>query len=220
MKLCPKCARSYNDESLNFCLEDGALLSRSPEQAATLLYNSVNQVDPIPPTEVLTRSPLVQSQTASTRTSWSIYLIGFLVLLVLTTIVTSVGILLTWNPSTTTTSNQPLSVTSNPTSSLEPTSNSVIDLSGSWRDAYGGSAYIRQVGKTFTMTINGTACRGRYVSTANGTIDGTRIELFYESNYSRGQCTGSTSSDGTQVTLTCADSACGQFVTSSEKIQN
>ena len=29
MKICPKCGKSYTDESLNFCLDDGALLDRA-----------------------------------------------------------------------------------------------------------------------------------------------------------------------------------------------
>src|SRR5712671_4305269 len=38
MKLCPKCKRKYEDETLKFCLEDGAALSvagRDPDPPAT-----------------------------------------------------------------------------------------------------------------------------------------------------------------------------------------
>ncbi len=38
MKICPKCQKTYNDENLNFCLDDGSVLSQSspPPQADKL----------------------------------------------------------------------------------------------------------------------------------------------------------------------------------------
>jgi hypothetical protein len=57
MKRCPQCNRTYADESLKFCLDDGALLSRSgsspslPDPNATLPYPTERNT--APPTEIL-----------------------------------------------------------------------------------------------------------------------------------------------------------------------
>ena len=37
MKRCPTCNRTYSDETLSFCLADGALLSASEDPQATLV---------------------------------------------------------------------------------------------------------------------------------------------------------------------------------------
>ncbi|HYX28241.1 MAG TPA: hypothetical protein VE863_06720, partial [Pyrinomonadaceae bacterium] len=37
MKECPTCHRSYRDDSLNFCLEDGSVLSTRNDPEATLV---------------------------------------------------------------------------------------------------------------------------------------------------------------------------------------
>lgn len=36
MKICPRCQKTYTDESLNFCLDDGAMLNQSNESANPL----------------------------------------------------------------------------------------------------------------------------------------------------------------------------------------
>ncbi|MBA3805272.1 MAG: hypothetical protein H0X14_06110 [Acidobacteria bacterium] len=75
MKRCPTCQSTYTDESLRFCLQDGAaLISISgggptvPDQEKTLLINSRESgrsSDP-PPTEIL--SPSIMPTVASPRT--------------------------------------------------------------------------------------------------------------------------------------------------------
>ncbi len=214
MKRCGKCGRSYADESLNFCLEDGTVLSHSLDPQATLLNTSPRPTNP-QTTEVLPRLPIQPKPSQA----WSLYLIIGLVVLVVGTVVISLIILAATN-STTSSGSTDDSTTASPTYSSEPLSTPTIDLSGTWRDVFGGTSQITQTGETFQMTSSGTACRGRYVSSATGTISGTRIDLMYQSTYSRGQCSGSVSSDGVRVTLTCTDSACGQFESMSERVGN
>lgn len=76
MKICPNCSRTYSDETLSFCLEDGALLSASynPQEtnAPTFLINAVDM-----PTVVNLPRPTQQTQKAGV--SWIIYLIGLII---------------------------------------------------------------------------------------------------------------------------------------------
>jgi hypothetical protein len=53
MKLCPHCNRTYSDDSLRFCLDDGTVLTRDPN--ATLPYGPITH-------ETVTRPPVVVSQ--------------------------------------------------------------------------------------------------------------------------------------------------------------
>lgn len=59
MKLCPQCNRTYSDDSLRFCLDDGTVLSRDPP--ATLPYTSTTH-DAGPP-----RRQIVVSQEPPPR---------------------------------------------------------------------------------------------------------------------------------------------------------
>jgi hypothetical protein len=53
MKQCPRCSQTYSDETLNFCLNDGELLTmRSPEPGAymdppTMIMDQARVTDPI-----------------------------------------------------------------------------------------------------------------------------------------------------------------------------
>src|SRR5690242_9733925 len=49
MKVCPRCQKTYTDDNLNFCLEDGSVL------------NSVNAAPP-PPTNPMSAPPPTQQQ--------------------------------------------------------------------------------------------------------------------------------------------------------------
>src|SRR5258707_15078075 len=56
MKLCPKCNRSYRDETLRFCLEDGTALTvtgRSPSDEATRRSGPGGRDSDPPPTEIM-----------------------------------------------------------------------------------------------------------------------------------------------------------------------
>jgi hypothetical protein len=216
VKHCSKCGRDYSDESLNFCLDDGTVLSRSNDPQATLRFAPPSPTDPAP-TEVLRPQPSVPPASRSSQ-PWSLYLIIGLVVVVIGTVAVAVIVWAATNSTTSSNSNHDFA-TASPTYSSEPSLSPVINLNGRWRDVYGGTSEIKQTGESFLMTSSGTSCRGKFVASATGTISGTRIDLVYESNYSRGQCTGSVSSDGTHANFTCTDSVCGQFQTASERVR-
>lgn len=47
MKVCPKCNKTYNDEFLNFCLEDGELLleQQTVDATPTIMFDSPRQTN-------------------------------------------------------------------------------------------------------------------------------------------------------------------------------
>ncbi len=53
MKICPRCQKTYSDEGLNFCLDDGAVLTQSATVAqslpATVLLNQTPPTKPNQP---------------------------------------------------------------------------------------------------------------------------------------------------------------------------
>jgi len=65
MKLCPSCNRTYNDESLNFCLEDGTPLvggaTGPPDPNATWRYPTPRETGE-PPTEIYRQPPPLLNQ--------------------------------------------------------------------------------------------------------------------------------------------------------------
>ena len=65
MKFCPQCKRTYSDDSLRFCLDDGTVLARDPN--ATLPYGPATY-DAVPPTEVF-RSPASSARQTPTISS-------------------------------------------------------------------------------------------------------------------------------------------------------
>ena len=56
MKRCPLCNRTYADETISFCLADGALLSAPYDSQATEQFPTARSTDP-PPTEILPHTP-------------------------------------------------------------------------------------------------------------------------------------------------------------------
>jgi hypothetical protein len=55
MKICPTCRRTYEDDGLNFCLEDGAVLTLAPGDAApTVVMEQPRPTDPTPDTRMRT----------------------------------------------------------------------------------------------------------------------------------------------------------------------
>ena len=64
MKRCPTCKRTYNDLSLNFCLEDGTpLVADAPaaDPNATIRYPAARDTEEPPPTEIYQPPPPVVS---------------------------------------------------------------------------------------------------------------------------------------------------------------
>lgn len=66
MKKCPKCGQTYDDKDLNFCYNDGELLSQMLDEAPTRsLSDRPSVVDDAPPTEFL------NSARVTNETNWS-----------------------------------------------------------------------------------------------------------------------------------------------------
>ena len=67
MKRCPQCKRVYADQTLNFCLEDGALLSGATDPNAGETARSASDA----PTEVLRSEDLPHNAGTPTLPSWN-----------------------------------------------------------------------------------------------------------------------------------------------------
>jgi hypothetical protein len=75
MKRCPKCGQTYSDENINFCLNDGELLSRQTDTSSYQPpYGSGRSADDSPPTVVLDQArvtnPTGWSASASPPAQW------------------------------------------------------------------------------------------------------------------------------------------------------
>lgn len=87
MKKCPECSRTYSDETLSFCLDDGALLSATSSFWETGAPTAAFGADEVPtfaareiPTIVNSSSPVQQAQ--SVGVGLPIYLLGLFISLV------------------------------------------------------------------------------------------------------------------------------------------
>ena len=58
MKICPSCRKTYTDDGLNFCLEDGSILTFASREPETVLMNQPRMTDPNP---TLASQPGIQS---------------------------------------------------------------------------------------------------------------------------------------------------------------
>src|SRR5512144_1737059 len=61
MKRCPECRRDYTDETLNFCLDDGAALVDGPasgNEPATAVFHET-----APPGEAATRTQITEPES-------------------------------------------------------------------------------------------------------------------------------------------------------------
>ena len=60
MKICPRCQKTYADDNLNFCLEDGSVLSAAPAAQMmpdTIIMNEPRTTQPQPPASTSTSAP-------------------------------------------------------------------------------------------------------------------------------------------------------------------
>ena len=94
------------------------------------------------------------------------------------------------------------------------------NISGRWRDPVLGTwSEIVQEGQTFRFTGSGPSCiGGSFVSSGTGTIRGRLIESRHQAVHqssvrSEGNCSGTVSSDGSQIRSNCNDSLCRDFAT-------
>ena len=92
MKICPVCHKTYSDENLNFCLEDGTLLTQSQSQSMpeTVLMNQPRPTDPnrpqgLPQPPATTWNPPQQFPAQQKKSSktwlWAVGILGLVVLL-------------------------------------------------------------------------------------------------------------------------------------------
>ena len=84
MKICPTCRRTYADDGLNFCLEDGSVLTFAPADGApTVVMDHPRQTDPTPPTWQPQNQP-AQAMQSKKRSSkawlWVVAIVAVLVL--------------------------------------------------------------------------------------------------------------------------------------------
>src|SRR3982750_2527067 len=76
MKRCPRCGQTYTDPDINFCLNDGELLSRQTDTSNQTISSgpSYGQVDDSPPTMVLEQArvtnPIGWSAPAQPPAQW------------------------------------------------------------------------------------------------------------------------------------------------------
>ena len=71
MKRCPNCNRTYTDNSLNFCLEDGTPLAADAppvDPNATIRYPAARDTSEPPPTEIYRPEPAIVSPRPATPT--------------------------------------------------------------------------------------------------------------------------------------------------------
>ena len=48
MKICPRCQKTYSDDNLNFCLEDGSVLTQAGQEPQTVFMNEPRTTQPQP----------------------------------------------------------------------------------------------------------------------------------------------------------------------------
>lgn len=96
MKICPTCRRTYTDDGLNFCLEDGSVLTLSdpnPSQEQTLIMNQPRptgtQVSPAAPTQPAvqqdwkTQAPSAHTMQPKKSSKTWLWVVGIFVVLIL-----------------------------------------------------------------------------------------------------------------------------------------
>ena len=231
MKGCPICGRTYVDESISFCLDDGTLLSARYDPNVTL--RPPTPQTQAAPTEVLHAQPTRSESIAQGRRPILSY-----VVIAIAALSVGVGIMLWLRPlsrdsaSGSATSNEKTTQSDAAASAPTPTSEkstssnpdmqpnvgvAPINISGRWRNQFGQVSSITQQGGTFQFTAAGVACRGAFRSTGSGTIKGQDVELNYRSNYSTGRCQGTVTNDGRTIRSSCYDTACHQYAPISQR---
>jgi hypothetical protein len=189
MKRCSQCGRTYPDDSLAFCLDDGSLLSAPYDPNATLRMSP-----PTNPTATEVLPSAAMTEPAKPRnTSLGLYLAIGLGALVLG------GVIVGWMMSSeaersanandarqaTETANANmarLASNSNEAQRATETANAnmarsepivvATDISGNWRDQFGFVSHVSQKGDDFQLTSVGKSCRGRLSPPAKGLLEG------------------------------------------------
>lgn len=103
----------------------------------------------------------------------------------------------------------------------------VPDIAGVWVDTGRpvNRSEISQEGRDFTFTRQGVLPDGqRFESRGSGRLKGTEVTARYTARYgsgvtSTGSCSGTASSNGMRMELTCEDSLLGTFTGSSSRLE-
>jgi hypothetical protein len=217
VKRCSQCGRTYAEESLAFCLDDGSLLSAPYDPNATL-----RMAPPTNPTatEVLPSGsvsrPVLSKPERPGKKPMALYLTIVLGALIVG------GAVVGWVMSGRGESAQSIEPalrgeSANANMARPAPTLAGIDISGDWLDQFGFVTHVSQKGDGFQFTSTGRACRGRFVTSGSGTIRGNTLEYDYTSNYSSGHCAATVTADGMHLTADCLDTACGRFLTSSRR---
>lgn len=213
MKRCSQCGRTYAEESLAFCPDDGSLLSAPYDPNATLRMSP-----PTNPTatEVLPSASVSEAVKPGNK-SMVLYVAIALGALIVGGLV--VGWMMSGDGKPSANSNEAAltretadTITPRPAATVR-----VIDISGDWKDQYNIVSHITQQGSQFEIMATGKACGGDFVTNGTGTISGNTYVLNYHTNYSSGRCDGTVSADGMAITSNCDDKKCGAFQTYSRR---
>ena len=91
MKVCPRCKKTYTDDDLNFCLDDGTVLAQAGNAAPeTVMMNQARITDPQPtiasqnisqPTAWNQRPTYTQPKKSSKAWLWAVGILGLVVIL-------------------------------------------------------------------------------------------------------------------------------------------
>lgn len=104
-----------------------------------------------------------------------------------------------------------------PSPSTTPLNSNPAIISRWFNSALNQNSAIIQEGNRFRFTTWGAVQGDSFMSSGSGTITGRNFESSYIAQYvsgrqSKGECSGTISSDGTRMTSTCNDSIWGTFV--------
>ena len=84
MKICPTCRRTYEDDGLNFCLEDGSVLTfASLDAAPTVVMEKPRPTDPAPPTWQPQNPPAYSVQPKKRTSKGWLWVLAIFAILVL-----------------------------------------------------------------------------------------------------------------------------------------
>jgi len=135
LKQCPSCSRTYSDDTLVFCLDDGATLINRSAPQETLRFDAPRATDwPVAP------NPNPRYQATERPTRWPIYLLVALLAVGLLLGVAGLGIFGYWkmsaapeNTNTEPRSEEQHEAWTSPAPAVSPTPRPSSALVGSWR---------------------------------------------------------------------------------------
>jgi hypothetical protein len=190
MKRCPACNETYSDDSLSFCLNDGAPLlsvgapsSPSFDSSSTVPYSSSRESD-APPTEVFRpgpsqNSPYTPTPTQSPKSNAVAWIVGGVVALILLGIGVIVAAGLIYSMSKSSNSNNTNNTNyaahdrvrrsdsnSNNTNAAEqntpPPTAKTLDVSGIWHGSSDGSPATLVIRRSETNSYDGVETAGEF----------------------------------------------------------